>query len=62
MPIKDEPHHRLLLKNDFVNVYNVVVPPLDATFLHQHDLLHRNIQHATLEVEMSDSPCDEPDC
>src|SRR5580658_1730850 len=28
----------------------------------KHDLLHRNIQHATLEVEMSDSPCDEPDC
>jgi cobalt-zinc-cadmium efflux system protein len=28
----------------------------------KHELLHRNIQHATLEVEMSDSPCDEPDC
>jgi hypothetical protein len=38
VPIKDEPHHRLVLKNDFVNVYNVSVPPLDATLLHQHDL------------------------
>jgi cobalt-zinc-cadmium efflux system protein len=28
----------------------------------KHELLHLNIQHATLEVEMSDSPCDEPDC
>ena len=28
----------------------------------KHELLHRKIQHATLEVEMSDSPCDEPDC
>ncbi len=28
----------------------------------KHDLLHRNIQHVTLEVELSDSPCDEPDC
>ncbi|HLX67111.1 MAG TPA: cation diffusion facilitator family transporter, partial [Puia sp.] len=28
----------------------------------KHELLHRNIQHATLEVEWSDSPCDEPDC
>ncbi|HET6254051.1 MAG TPA: cation diffusion facilitator family transporter [Puia sp.] len=28
----------------------------------KHELLHRNIQHATLEVELSDSPCDEPDC
>ncbi len=38
VPIKNEPHHRLVLKNDFVNVYNVLVPPLDATLLHQHDL------------------------
>ncbi len=28
----------------------------------KHELLHRNIQHVTLEVELSDSPCDEPDC
>lgn len=28
----------------------------------KHELLHRNIQHATLEVELFDSPCDEPDC
>ncbi len=28
----------------------------------KHELLHRNIQHATLEVELSDNPCDEPDC
>lgn len=28
----------------------------------KHELLHRNIQHATLEVETEGSPCDEPDC
>jgi len=28
----------------------------------KHELLHLNIQHATLEVEMEDAPCDEPDC
>lgn len=28
----------------------------------KHQLLHQNIQHATLEVEMEDAPCDEPDC
>ena len=38
VPIKDEPHHALVFKNDFVHVYNVTVPPLDATLLHQHDL------------------------
>ena len=28
----------------------------------KHELLHQNIQHATLEIELEDSPCDEPDC
>jgi len=28
----------------------------------KHELLHQNIQHATLEIEMEDAPCDEPDC
>src|SRR5712664_1838874 len=38
VPIGEEPHHRLLLQNDFAHVYIVMVPPLDATLLHQHDL------------------------
>jgi hypothetical protein len=38
VPINEEPHHRLVLQNDFTHVYNVMVPPLDATLLHQHDL------------------------
>ncbi len=38
VPISEEPHHRLLLQNDFTHVYIVMVPPLDATLLHQHDL------------------------
>jgi cobalt-zinc-cadmium efflux system protein len=28
----------------------------------KHELLHQNIQHATLEIEMADAPCEEPDC
>lgn len=28
----------------------------------KHELLHQKIQHATLEIEMENSPCDEPDC
>jgi cobalt-zinc-cadmium efflux system protein len=28
----------------------------------KHELLHQNIQHATLEVETENAPCDEPDC
>lgn len=38
VPISEEPHHRLLLQNDFTHVYIVMVPPLDTTLLHQHDL------------------------
>src|ERR1700680_4981241 len=38
VPISEEPHHRLVLQNDFARVYNVTVPPLDSTLLHQHDL------------------------
>src|SRR6202030_161008 len=38
VPISEEPHHRLVLQNDFARVYNVTVPPLDTTFLHQHDV------------------------
>ncbi|MBS1660681.1 MAG: cation transporter [Bacteroidetes bacterium] len=28
----------------------------------KHELLHQNIQHATLEIETENSPCEEPDC
>jgi hypothetical protein len=38
VPISEEPHHRLVLQNDFTRVYNVMVPALDATLLHQHDV------------------------
>ena len=38
VPISEEPHHRLVLQNDFTHVYNVMVPSLDVTLLHQHDL------------------------
>jgi hypothetical protein len=34
----EEPHHHLLLQNDFVNVFSVEVAPHDATLLHKHDL------------------------
>ena len=37
VPITEEPHHRLVLQNTYTKVYNVTVPPLDTTLLHQHD-------------------------
>lgn len=38
VPLEEEPHHVLVFQNDFVHVFNVTVPPLDSTLLHQHDL------------------------
>jgi hypothetical protein len=38
VPLRDEPHHRLVLRNDLINVYTVAVPPYDATLMHRHDL------------------------
>jgi cobalt-zinc-cadmium efflux system protein len=46
----------------------VVAPNSKMSFIEdlkhkiKHELLHQNIQHATLEIELEDSPCDEPDC
>jgi hypothetical protein len=38
VPLRDEPHHQLVLQNDFANVYTVAVPPNDMTLMHRHDL------------------------
>ncbi len=36
-PLKSEPHHHLVLHNDFVNVYSVEVQPHDSVQLHRHE-------------------------
>src|SRR5260370_331555 len=50
VPISEEPHHRLVLQNDFTRVYNVMVPPLDATLLHQHDLPYLYVTLGPAEI------------
>jgi hypothetical protein len=37
VPLKLEPHHHLVLHNDFVNVYSVRVQPWDSVLLHRHE-------------------------
>jgi hypothetical protein len=37
VPLKGEPHHHLVLENEFVRAFYVEVAPHDATLLHQHD-------------------------
>jgi len=38
VPIPKEPHHHLVLENDYVRVFRVSVPPHESTLLHQHDV------------------------
>src|SRR6267378_5991547 len=38
VPIPKEPHHHLVLENEYVRVFRVRVPAHDATLLHQHDV------------------------
>ncbi len=38
VPIPKEPHHHLVLENDYVRVFRVSVPAHGATLLHQHDV------------------------
>src|SRR5258708_21320694 len=37
IPLASEPHHRLALHNEYVNVYQVQVRPHDSVLLHRHD-------------------------
>jgi hypothetical protein len=50
LPLSQEPHHRLLLQNDFVHVYTVSIPPLDATQLYQHDLPYIYVNLEATEI------------
>jgi quercetin dioxygenase-like cupin family protein len=36
VPVEQEPHHHVVLKNDFVLVTHVVIPPGEATLYHTH--------------------------
>jgi hypothetical protein len=38
VPIPKEPHHHLVLENDYVRVFRVSVPAHESTLLHQHDV------------------------
>jgi hypothetical protein len=38
VPIPQEPHHHLVLENNYVRVFRVSVPAHESTLLHQHDV------------------------
>jgi hypothetical protein len=50
VPVRNEPHHVLVFQNDYVHAFNVTVPPLDATLLHQHDLPYIYLTLGTTDI------------
>jgi len=46
VPVEQEPHHHVVLKNDLVLVAHVVIPPGDATLYHTHSY-DRAVVHLT---------------
>ena len=50
VPISKEPHHHLVLENDYVRVFRVSVPAHDATLLHQHDVPYLYISLGPADV------------
>ena len=37
VPISQEPHHHLVLENEYTRVYDVTIPAHQSTLLHRHD-------------------------
>jgi hypothetical protein len=37
VPLSQEPHHRLVLENEYTRVYDLTVPARQSTLLHRHD-------------------------
>jgi quercetin dioxygenase-like cupin family protein len=49
MPVEQEPHHHVVLKNDSVIVLHVILPPGESTLYHTHS-------HDRVAVHLSDGP------
>src|SRR5260370_30763987 len=50
VPIPKEPHHHLVLENDYVRVFRVSLPAHDATLVHQHDVPYLYISLGPADV------------
>ena len=56
--ITAEPHHHLALKNPYVRVFKVEVPPNDSTLMHRHrpDYLFVTISDSEVENDVAGKP------
>lgn len=56
VPIEQEPAHRLVLQNEYVRVFEVWLPPGDATLWHVH--LHDGVSVRLTDATIEDQPTD----
>ena len=56
VPVRNEPRHHMKFENEYVRVFDVVVPPGDATLYHVHsnDYVFVSIGEATLKAQVLD--------
>jgi quercetin dioxygenase-like cupin family protein len=56
--ITAEPHHHLVLQNDYVRVFSVEVTPKDATLMHRHrhDYVYVTLGNAEISNEVAGKP------
>jgi hypothetical protein len=50
VPLTEEPHHHLVLENEYVRVFRVSLPAHAATLLHQHDVPYLYVSLGPAEV------------
>jgi len=50
VPLQAEPHHRLVLQNEFVHVYTLGISPNDSTLMHRHDLPYVAVNFGVTDI------------
>jgi quercetin dioxygenase-like cupin family protein len=63
VPIQDEPHHRMKFENEFVRVFDVLVPPHGETLFHSHshDYIFVTLGDSHVRSEIADGKAVELD-
>src|SRR5262249_24081862 len=62
VPVEDEPHHHVVLKNNSVLVTHVILPPGESTLYHthSHDRVAVHLTDGPVTLQQPDQPESEP--
>jgi quercetin dioxygenase-like cupin family protein len=52
VPVGEEPHHQLVLENEYTRVFHVVLQPKESTLMHQHDRDYVYVMIGSSQVEV----------